>query len=265
MTEKFSADWLRIREPYDAAARSRELATKFLATLPTLRRIVDLGAGEGANARYLEEINSVPSRWRLVDRDVDLLQHTTGLCGAIETQHVDFGADPALIDFTHGDAVTASAFFDLVSRDWFSGLVEITKGLPFLFALTVDGEFEWQPTDPSDPMITAYFVADMRRDKGFGPAMGAAAPKIMTSVMVRAGYRVWCRPSPWRLGPNDTKILTNQVELFANVARQRGERRQIEAWRERRLNLASARELRLVVGHTDILALPINFEHNQFS
>ena len=53
--EAFGADWLALREPFDAAAR--ESSSLLVARLRTLRpgpgpwRVMDLGCGTGANWR----------------------------------------------------------------------------------------------------------------------------------------------------------------------------------------------------------------------
>ena len=43
-----------------------------------------------------------------------------------------------------------------------------------LFALSVDGRHRWTPRDRHDADVGALFAAHQRRDKGFGPALGAA-------------------------------------------------------------------------------------------
>lgn len=252
MTNDFSADWLALREPYDAAARSRRLAAAFLATLPSRPRILDLGAGRGANARFLDSVADGDIRWRLVDRDPALLGEASLLCAEPDRQVVDFAPDPALLDLSRADAVSASALFDLVSEDWFGRFVKSAQGLPLLFSLTADGGYRWRPSDSMDARIMARFETDMRRDKGFGPAMGATAPRRMTALLSGEGYRVWTEQSPWRLGGGDSALLTALVDLIADVANEPD----AEAWRKRRHQSIAANGLSLDVGHVDLLALP---------
>ncbi len=256
MTGEFSADWLSLREPYDAASRSRELALSFLEALPHSPRIIDLGAGRGSNARYLDKLAARVPNWRLIDRDQALLEQATGIGGEVETQFFDFAPKSASIDFSKTDAVTGSALFDLVSRYWFAEFVQAAAGLPLLLALTVNGEFDWQPTDSLDDEIMASFRGDMQRDKGFGPAMGVAAPAIMVSLLEEAGYRVNRIPSPWHLGPEAKSLLTMLIDFVAEAARRGCKIQIVDAWRGRRQELAMAGKLRLIVGHEDILALP---------
>lgn len=247
MSDDFSADWLALREPYDARARSRALADAFLGGLADRPRLVDLGAGRGANARFLDRIAGNGVQWRLVDRDPALLAEAASLGG--ETICVDFAAAPEALDLAKSDGITASALFDLVSEAWFDRFVAAASGLPLLIALTVDGRFVWNPKDDADSKIMALFAADMRRDKGFGPAMGSAAPSRMMTRLQAAGYRVASAPSSWHLGPEDGNILRVLVDLVASIAGAVG-----ADWHRKRLRQLSVGTLRLTVGHVDILA-----------
>ncbi|RPH46762.1 MAG: class I SAM-dependent methyltransferase [Burkholderiales bacterium] len=85
----FDADWLRLREPLDAAARSEALATRFAAALRARPRpagqgagaaagtgplrILDLAAGTGANLRVLATSLDGDQAWTLLDLDPALL------------------------------------------------------------------------------------------------------------------------------------------------------------------------------------------------
>src|SRR5262245_51123679 len=127
----FSADWLAIREPADAAARSSRLAqlvARILTGIDPLR-IVDLAAGTGANVRYLAEYLPSREEWLLVDHDRDLLDRALTMMpssiardgGRIDTQEIDLrtiaDGQPSAI-FAGRALVTASALLDLVSDAW---------------------------------------------------------------------------------------------------------------------------------------------------
>ena len=67
-------DWLALREPADAEARSTELVDDPAAHLPTDGLVVhDLGCGTGSMARWLAPRLVGPQRWVLHDRDAELL------------------------------------------------------------------------------------------------------------------------------------------------------------------------------------------------
>src|SRR5262245_63612685 len=69
------SNWLALREPADAAARSVALTRLVTDRLPRDRtmRAVDLGTGTGSNVRYLASQLPVQQEWLLVDRDPELL------------------------------------------------------------------------------------------------------------------------------------------------------------------------------------------------
>src|SRR5262245_50591930 len=70
-----SSEWLRLREPADAAARASELAEKVRSYLPTRggATIHDLGCGTGSMARWLAVRLPGPQHWVMYDRDDELL------------------------------------------------------------------------------------------------------------------------------------------------------------------------------------------------
>ena len=72
---RVSPDWLALREPADAAARSAELAERLGRHLPAAGRLVihDLGGGSGAMGRWLAPRLPGPQHWVVHDRDEDLL------------------------------------------------------------------------------------------------------------------------------------------------------------------------------------------------
>ena len=72
---RVSPEWLDLREPADAAARSAELAERLARHLPAGDRLVihDLGGGSGAMGRWLAPRLPGPQHWVVHDRDAALL------------------------------------------------------------------------------------------------------------------------------------------------------------------------------------------------
>ena len=70
-----SSEWLRLREPADAAARASELVEKVRSYMPTHAgaTIHDLGCGTGSMARWLAVPLPGPQHWVMYDRDEELL------------------------------------------------------------------------------------------------------------------------------------------------------------------------------------------------
>src|ERR671932_1816358 len=72
---RVSPEWLALREPADAAARSAELAERLARHLPPGPLVIhDLGGGSGAMGRWLAPRLPAPQRWVVHDRDAELLE-----------------------------------------------------------------------------------------------------------------------------------------------------------------------------------------------
>jgi len=70
-----SPEWLALREPADAAARSAELADRLARHLPAGPLLIhDLGGGSGAMGRWLAPRLPGLQHWVMHDRDADLLE-----------------------------------------------------------------------------------------------------------------------------------------------------------------------------------------------
>jgi len=251
--ETFTANWLTLREPYDAAARSRPLARAFLAALPRGARVADLGCGRGANACYLASLGRRDLRWRLVDGDAGLLARARERIPGAEPVRADLAKIESRTLLRGCDGVTASALCDLVSRAWIVSLVEAVARhrLALLLALSVDGRVTFVPGDERDAAVLSAFRQDQRRDKGFGPALGTAAPLAIVRALRRHGYSIRMARGDWRVGPGDGDLLRALTAGIAAVAPVEN-----RAWHLARMERIAADGLAATVGHVDILGLP---------
>lgn len=284
----FPLAWLRLRESADLAGRDPKLARTFAAALTSNRpvRLIDLASGGGANARALLPRVAGDQEWRLIDRDRGLLSAqgeeftlwarrqgypiTAGggriAIAARQAQWrlqalpLDLARDLESLDEIAADGIAAAAFFDLVSADWLARFVAMTarRRLPLLAALTVDGRRDWQPALAEDAIVGAAFTRHQVRDKGFGPALGGAAPTRLEELMRGAGYTVERAVSDWRLGPRDGTLLDALLagEAAAAAASAPDQQKVIAAWTGRRREQLALGQLRATVGHCDVLALP---------
>lgn len=272
----FSAEWLALREPADHRARDAgllaELARHFGGRPVS---VLDLGCGAGSNLRGMAHALGDGQRWRLVDYDPALLAHArdrlaawgggvadagglaisagSGRCVvAFEEADLSGGIAP-LID-PAPDLVTAAAFFDLVSEDWIDRFAAALAAhrLPFYTVLTYDGVERWSPPHALDAAVLAAFHAHQGRDKGFGPAAGPGATARLAEAFRAHGYRVLTAPSPWDLGLDDAKLISELAKGIATAAVETGRVSAADGreWAQAR------REARAVVGHQDLLALP---------
>lgn len=273
---RFSADWLRQREPFDRAARDEaarglHLAARLRAMAPaagTPWRVIDLGCGTGANQRWLAPRLGGAQQWLVVDHDAALLRRwPSGLCGpgfevSIVSRQMDLARHLATLPWHAAHLVTASALLDLVSADWLQRLVSHAAAAraAMLFTLNVDGRHDWEPGDPLDSTVGRLFAQHQRRDKGFGPALGAAAVSALRRALQRSGYRVFSAASDWRIHSLESAPAgALQHALIDGIAQAACEQAPaslaaLEAWRQRRHAQAASGSLR--VGHVDLLALP---------
>lgn len=259
--ESFSASWLALREPVDHRSRAGTLLPPLQAWRSQFQQIdlVDLGAGSGSNFRYLAPRLGGAQRWLLLDHDPRLLALVTSAQSEVTctTQVFDL-RDCAGLPLEGCHLVVASALLDLVSRAWLQELLTrcVEVGAGVLFTLNVDGQVEWQHPDPDDADVAAAFAAHHHRDKGFGPALGAAAGAVLTERLRDAGYQVWVGASPWHLDATDRALYLAWINGWAEAAREQQPSlaARAMAWCRRRQRLLSP----VRVGHLDILGLPVH-------
>jgi SAM-dependent methyltransferase len=274
-------DWLALREPADAAARSPELVEAVrphLAGSPTVVR--DLGCGSGSMGRWLAPRLPGPQTWVLHDRDPDLLAiAAAGLPvaaadGAPVTARTHRGdltalragdlAGTPLVPRT--SLVTASALLDLLTADELEALAGacVAAGCPALLTLSVTGGARLVPADPLDAVVAEAFDAHQRRTDAGRRLLGPDAGAVAVAAFDRLGATVLTRPSPWRLGAAEAELPGN-VELteewlrgwLAAACDQRPQLAEHAAdYLHRRLDALAAGRLQVTVGHLDVLALP---------
>lgn len=259
----FAAEWLSLREPADVRSRDSglmELLAVWARGRPGLH-VLDLGCGTGANLRALAPFLGPGQLWTAIDRDRALLDAVPALAGdgGWSARIAPLCRDLAGFDWPRADLVTASALLDLVSEDWLAGLLERHRGSAFHFALNVDGRVELSPGHPADAAVLAAFARDLRRAKGLGPALGAAAAATAEGMLQRLGYRVALAASDWKLAEQDRPLI--EVWLAgvagASLVRKEVEESLLRDWHETRLRELSQAGLLLRVGHRDLLALPL--------
>ena len=234
--------------------------------------VVDLGAGTGANQRYLEPRLPLPQRWTALDHDAEALEHPAhGDAERVVAGVEDLGR---VLESRGGGAaqpvlVTCSALLDVLTTDRLEALAEgiVRHRCPALLALTVTGEVRWSPADPEDDLVREAFDGHQRR----GGRPGPEAAEVLTRRLTEAGLAVRSAATPWRLGRDETDLLRRWLVERADAAvaqvregagRARDEREPLAttggllAWRDRRLRQLAGGQLAVEVGHVDLLILP---------
>jgi hypothetical protein len=255
---RVSPEWLLLREPADAAARSAELAERLARHLATAGRLVihDLGGGSGAMGRWLAPRLPGPQHWVVHDRDVDLLElaaveHPDRV--TVERRRSD------ITRLTRGElagasVVTASALLDLLTTGELVRMLRACFGRPMLLALTVVGRVTLRPADPLDERIGAAFDAHQRRGGRLGPD---AVPTAVDELR-GTGAEVLVRPSPWHINGVHADLLAAWLGgwLAAACEQEPGLAGEAAAYLDLRMAEAAAGELDVIVDHADLLVLP---------
>ncbi|MXY24752.1 MAG: class I SAM-dependent methyltransferase [Acidobacteria bacterium] len=268
--ERFEADWLAMREPLDHQSRAKAVM-QLLAPAWAKHgwsNIIDLGSGTGSNLRYLAPRLPGPQQWTLFDHDHELLARARPPEGVPDLRLATLTGNLASAGLevaraTGAHLVTASALLDLVSKDWLAAVVDTCRATSaaVLFALNYDGILEWVVHDESDDVddgwIRRAVNEHQRRDKGFGRALGPMAGLHAEMLFRGSGYRAWLFRSPWQLGPDDMAVVRLLFDGWVEAAiEQTGEEERVRAWAARRSRTIARGQFRLIVGHTDFLALP---------
>lgn len=273
----FSLDWLDLREAADQRARDKKLLVDAVRFLDTSQRqaetsadsriVMDLGTGSGSTLRafssVMENHASLPA-WRLIDNDAELLaaaQRRVSRGVKAETYLLDLNRISDL-PLKGVKLVTSSALFDLVSQQFVQELAEALPGnglgqpSGFYSALNYDGNTNWAPVHPLDAAVLEAFNRDQQTDKGFGPALGPQAARVMEQKFTKLGFSVACAQSPWLLDGSEAELVRELIHGIGNAVKndpllKPGDLRN---WLEFRL--AHAGSGTCSVGHIDLLALP---------
>jgi hypothetical protein len=255
---RVSPDWLRLREPADAAARSEGLAERLRLHLGSPGRLVihDLGGGSGAMGRWLAPRLPGPQHWVVHDRDEELLELAVADPPAgttVEGRRSDITC-LTRDDLAGAALVTASALLDLLTAEELARMLAACAGRPMLLALTVAGRVALNPEEPLDALMTSAFNAHQRRGHKLGPDAVAAAVDQLRGT----GAEVVVRPSPWRLGVGRAGLMAEWLDGWVGAACEQEPALGAEAaaYRDRRLAQAFAGELEVTVDHADLLVLP---------
>ncbi|MGW4765252.1 class I SAM-dependent methyltransferase [Streptomyces pseudogriseolus] len=267
---RYAPEWLQLREPADAAARSYDLLDPLRIRLANLSGraggglvVHDVGCGTGSMGRWLAPRLDGTQHWVLHDRDPYLL-HFAAVASprsAADGSHVTVETRRGDVARITPDAlagaslVTASALLDVLTREEVGALAAACAGAgcPALLTLSVAGRVELTEPHPLDAEIAEAFNAHQRRGGLLGPDAVTAAAEAFTEH----GATVRLNPSPWRLGPEDAALTEQWLRGWVGAAvEERPElAERAAAYLAERLDACAAGKLRVVVHHTDLLAL----------
>ncbi|WP_033296304.1 class I SAM-dependent methyltransferase [Amycolatopsis jejuensis] len=236
----YAPEWLRLREPADAEARAADLVDLIPRKTPMVIR--DLGCGTGSLGRWLSGRLPTPQRWILHDLDPRLLEIAArSLPHPTTVEAVDI---TRLTDLGDTTLVTASALLDLLTANEIRRLVQscADSRIPALFTLSVTGAVEITPPDKADAALSEAFNNHQRREDRLGPDAVAFTAQEFRS----RGWTVHTRPSPWRLGADQQRLITTWYQGFVAAAKEQ----------DPKIQVPNRRITSVIVHHADLLALP---------
>jgi hypothetical protein len=259
--------WLAARAAADTSARAstvESLLPDLINYLIEIRavdgvlEIIDLGAGTGANQKWLAPRLPFQQRWIHLDHDPVI---SRSLPQPGDTMIIDSSVETLGRLLAEGSVdhrlVTCSALLDVLTTAQLDAVCEavIDHQVPALFSLSVTGAQSVSPVDPHDQRLLDAFNDHQRR-------AGRAGPEAITlagAALRAGGFTVSSAETPWQLSaPGDSAFVSQllQERLDAAVAQDPGLSVLAKAWFELRRAQLELGVLQIEVGHRDILALP---------
>jgi hypothetical protein len=221
--------------------------------------IIDLGAGTGANQRWLAPRLPFVQRWIHLDHDSAI---SRSLPLPDDTMIIDGNVEPALgwlLTNRTSDRhlVTCSALLDVLSTEQIDAVCRavIENQVPALFSLTVTGALSISPADPYDELLHDAFNDHQRRAGRAGPD----AATLVVNALCAGGFTVRIQETPWRLTASSDWAFVEQLlqeRLDAAVAQNPSLAAAATGWFELRRSQFVLGILGIEVGHRDVLALP---------
>jgi hypothetical protein len=260
-------DWLAARVAADNDARAATLSTLLPQLInylidtdapdPTVH-IIDLGAGTGANQRWLAPRLPIPQRWLHLDHN-PIISRTEPL--PAETVIIDAGVE--VLDQLLASSrdrrqlVTCSALLDVLTTEQVKAVCQavIDNRVPAFFSLTVTGELTMSPTNPHDQLLLSAFNDHQRRAGRLGPDASA----LTVDLLRAAEFAVTTQQTPWHLTADRGQAFIDQVleeRLAAAVAQEPALAATAASWMELRRAQLAAGLLRVELDHCDVLGLP---------
>lgn len=264
-----SSDWLALREPEDARARSRELALAAAGRLaPGPMVIHDLGSGTGSMMRWLAPLLPGPQTWVLHDWNADLVDYATNGGVPLDRERRPVSVRTRTGELAHvrpddldgASLVTASALLDVLTAEELRAVTRasIAVGCPVLLSLSVTGEVRLDPRDPRDDAFGAAFNAHQQRPVSGRRLVGPSGVALAQRLFIEAGWNIRPAATVWRLGDHDPRLLDQWFDGWLDAALEQRADLQVEAADYRALRSSQLRRgaLSAVVVHTDLLAWP---------
>ncbi len=278
------AKWLELRIPYDAKGRNSIVEASCQEYLKQRQqlKILDLGAGTGANCRYYLSKISQDQEWFLVEQNQELLEiafdrlivwaEENGYDSQLQnltlvlnnqvdkiTIHRIVGSIldlENLIDLNTFDLAVANAVFDLFSENQFQTLLECLKKyqLSLLATLNYTGT-NFIPQTEEDSNFIKYYDQHMQRLQDFGRGMGPDCGSSMWEAMKGIGMKGLQGESPWEISSDDPVFLQLLLgfmeESIPEILEEATLQDQLNTWLLKKRHMIDQNQLSCNIAHQD--------------
>jgi hypothetical protein len=264
-----SGEWLALREPEDADARSRDLALSAAALLPEGPIVIhDLGSGTGSMMRWLAPLLPGPQTWILHDWNAGLLEQAIdgvrprdrdNAAISVQSQTGNL-AELRPAEIAGASLVTASALLDVLTSGETRAIVNACVGarVPALFSLSVSGDVRLSPRDELDGAFEHAFKAHQIREAASRQQLGRYGAPVARGLFAQAGWQERQSTTVWRLDHRRPLLLSEWFSGWVDAAVEQNPALRAEATRYRQLRASQIErgELAAEVSHVDLLAWP---------
>jgi len=283
---KFTATWINLRESYDMLSRSDLLQNLYKNNKLNLKKVIDLGGGNGSFLRWCHYKNIIYDDFLIIDNDEALLKSfyprtksylstislslikdnmmsyriqnlKTNKDGFITLKKQDFYKSIDIIN--DYNLVSFSAVSDLLSKKFIKCLFDkIDKGTNLYFSICFDGRVKWKNKNKHDKYIVSMFNQHQKQEKTTGVALGLNSINFIKNLSKKNDYKIYIADSSWSVDSQDNDSRIFQKAYLNTIYKplkkfELTDKDILENWLKSKQNDIENKNSNLVVGHKDIL------------
>ena len=283
---KFTTTWINLRESYDMLSRSDLLQNLYKNNKMNLKKVIDLGGGNGSFLRWCHYKNIVYDDFLIIDNDETLLKsfypRTKSYLSMISLslikdnmmsyriQNLKNNKDGFITlkkqDFYKSidtindyNLVSFSAVSDLLSKKFIKCLFDkVDKGTNLYFSICFDGRVKWKNKNKHDKYIVSMFNQHQKQEKTTGVALGLDSINFIKNLSKKNDYKIYIADSSWSVDSHDNDSRVFQKAYLNTIYKplkkfELTDRDILEDWLRSKKNDIESKNSNLVVGHKDIL------------
>ena len=283
---KFTATWINLRESYDMLSRSDLLQNLYKNNKMNLKKVIDLGGGNGSFLRWCHYKNIIYDDFLIIDNDEALLKSfyprtksylsmmslslikdnmmsyriqnlKNNKDGFITLKKQDFYKSIDIIN--DYNLVSFSAVSDLLSKKFIKCLFDkVNKGTNLYFSICFDGRVKWKNKNKHDKYIVSMFNQHQKQEKTTGVALGLDSINFIKNLSKKNDYKIYIDDSSWSIDSHDNDSRVFQKAYLNTIYKplkkfELTDKDILEDWFRSKKNDIEGKNSNLVVGHKDIL------------